>query len=80
GRNREARDAAARIRVLIRSGEDRQLAFAVAPGLARGEAAGGEPERALRALERTAAEADRLGFARPAAEARRTAAEIRSSS
>ena len=78
GRPREAAAAAARIRVLIQRGEDRDLIFTVAPGLARGEAAGGDPAGALRALERTAAEAARLGFARAAADARRTAEEIRS--
>lgn len=78
GRNREARDAAARIRVLTQGGEDLELAFAVAPGLARGEAAGGDSEAALRALERTAAEAARLGFVQAAGEARRAAEEIRS--
>lgn len=77
GRGEEAREAAARIRVLTRRGEDRDLLFTVAPGLARAEAAGGDAAPALLALDRAAAEAGRLGFVAAALEARRTAAEIR---
>jgi DNA-binding winged helix-turn-helix (wHTH) protein/tetratricopeptide (TPR) repeat protein/TolB-like protein len=72
----EARAAADRIRVLVERGEDRDLFLAVAPGLARAEAAGGDPERALRTLELAMAEAGRRGFALAGMEARLAAAEI----
>lgn len=73
----EARATADRLRELVRRGEDRDLFLAVAPGLARAEAAGGDPARALRALEPAAAEAGRRGFVAAALEARLAAAEIR---
>ena len=77
GRSEEARAAAVRIRALIELGEDRDLFLAVAPGLARAEAAGGDRARALRTLELAAGEAVERGFAVAGLEARLAAAEIR---
>jgi eukaryotic-like serine/threonine-protein kinase len=76
GRSEEARAAAARLRALIERGEDRDLFLAVAPGLARAEAAGGDRARALRTLELAAGEAVERGFATAGLEARLAAAEI----
>ncbi len=76
GRPAEARAAAARIRALVERGEDRDLFLAVAPGLARAEAAGGDAAQALRTLGLAAEEAGRRGFALAELEARLAAAEI----
>lgn len=75
-RREEARATAVRLRALLERGEDRDLFLAVAPGLARAEAAGGDPARALRTLDLAAAEAGGRGFAAAALEARLAAAEI----
>ncbi|HWM89830.1 MAG TPA: tetratricopeptide repeat protein [Thermoanaerobaculia bacterium] len=77
GHGEEARAAGTRIRVLIQRGEDRDLFLAVAPGLARAEAAGGDADRALRTLDQAAGEAGGRGFVLAALEARRTADEVR---
>lgn len=82
GRHEEARAAGARLRALTRRGEDRDLHFTVAPGLARAATAGGDltgsdPKAALLELDRTADEAGRLGFVAAARAARRTAAQMR---
>lgn len=76
-RGGEAGTAAGRIRTLIRRGEDRDLVLAVAPGLARAEAAGGDVEGALRTLDQAVAEAGRRGFVAAGLEARLAAGEIR---
>ena len=94
GRLPEARQAAARVRVLAGSGakrgsgvkggsggnggsgEDRDLALVVAPELARVEAAGGDPERALTSLRQASAEARRRGFIAAEMEARLASGEI----
>lgn len=76
GRPEEARAAAARIHALLERGEDRDLFLAVAPGLARAEAAGGDPARALRTLGLAMGEAGERGFATAGLEARLAAAEI----
>jgi DNA-binding winged helix-turn-helix (wHTH) protein/tetratricopeptide (TPR) repeat protein len=75
-RRAEARVAAARLRALVERGEDRALFLAVAPGLARAEAAAGDAAQALRTLGLAAAEAGRRGFAAARLEARLAAAEI----
>ncbi len=76
GRPEEVRAVADRIRALVERGEDRDLVLAVAPGLARAEAAGGDPARALRTLDVATGEAGRRGFAAAGLEARLAAAEI----
>ena len=75
-RREEALAAAARIRALVERGEDRDLFLAVAPGLARAEAAAGDPAQALRTLELAIGEAGRRGFVGAGLEARLAAAEI----
>lgn len=76
GRSEEAGAAAARLRALAERGEDRSLFLTVAPGLARAEAAAGDPAQALRTLDEAIAEAARRGFVTAGLEARLAAAEI----
>jgi DNA-binding winged helix-turn-helix (wHTH) protein/tetratricopeptide (TPR) repeat protein len=76
GRRDGARAVAARMRVLVERGEDRDLFLAVAPGLARAEAAAGDEAEALRTLGLAIGEAGSRGFAAAGLEARLAAAEI----
>lgn len=76
GRMDDARQTAGRMRSAARKSEDRDLGLAIAPELARIEAAAGAPERALAALHQAAAEARQRGFLGAEMEARLAAVEI----
>ena len=71
-----ARAAAGQVQAITERSEDRALRVALAPVIARSEAAGGEVAGALDNLRRTVAEATRLGFVAASLEGRFTIAEL----
>ena len=75
GQSAEARDSAARARALTPEA-DMELRLAIAPSLARVEAATGNPDTARHTLSQAAAEAQRIGFVPAAIEARLAEGEI----
>ena len=71
-----ARAMAEKVRSIVERGEDRSLRAALAPVVARAEAAGGDVSGALGALRRAVNEAARLGFVAAALDGRFTLAEL----
>jgi DNA-binding winged helix-turn-helix (wHTH) protein/tetratricopeptide (TPR) repeat protein len=71
-----ARAASGRVQAIAERTEDRELRVALAPVVARAEAAGGDVSGALGSLRRTVTEATRLGFVAAALDGRFTLAEL----
>ncbi|HEX7182206.1 MAG TPA: tetratricopeptide repeat protein [Thermoanaerobaculia bacterium] len=71
-----ARQAADQARALVEKTEDRELRAAVAPALARVDAASGQAPRALQDLRQAVGEAASLGLVAPGLEARLALGEI----
>jgi len=76
GRLREAKEAAVRVRAATDGAQDRELRMAVAPILARLDAANGKGAKAVRELHQTIAEASAAGLVHAALEARLALAQI----